>query len=322
MKLKSIRIGKFETENNLFFAPLAGFSDYAMRSICLSYGAGLTFTEMVSCKGLLYDNENTKNLLYTAPEEKIKCVQIFGNDPEIMRRALESDELAPFDIADINMGCPMPKIFNNGEGSALMQKPLLAEKIVSECKKSGKPITCKIRTGIHDNEPLAVDFAKALEQGGADMITVHGRSRDRIYAGDVDYDLISKVKQSVKTPVIANGGVFTKEDADKLSDETGADGIMLARGALEHPWLFSEILGKQFDADKKTLVNRHIDLLLQKFDARHVSVYFRKQLCLYLKGEKNSTAFKQSVLRMTSIPETKQAVADFFDNSKNENSTD
>ena len=313
MKLKSIKIGKFETENNVFLAPLAGFSDYAMRSVCLSYGAGLTFTEMVSCKGLLYDNENTKNLLYTSPEEKIKCVQIFGNDPGIMRRALESDALAPFDIADINMGCPMPKIYNNGEGSALMLNPSLSEKIVSECKKSGKPITCKIRAGIHDDEPLAVDFAKALEQGGADLITVHGRSRDRIYAGDVDYDLISKVKQSVKIPVIANGGVFAKEDADKLSEETGADGIMIARGALERPWIFSEILGKKFDADKKTLVNRHIDLLLQKFDAKFVAVYFRKQLCLYLKGEKNSTTFKQAVLKMTSIPEIKKAVADFFD---------
>ena len=298
MKLKSIKIGKFETENNVFLAPLAGFSDYAMRSVCLSYGAGLTFTEMVSCKGLLYDNENTKNLLYTSPEEKIKCVQIFGNDPEIMRRALESDALAPFDIADINMGCPMPKIYNNGEGSALMLNPSLAEKIVSECKKSGKPITCKIRAGIHDDEPLAVDFAKALEQGGADLITVHGRSRDRIYAGNVDYDLISKVKQSVKIPVIANGG---------------GDGIMIARGALERPWIFSEVIGKQFDADKKTLVNRHIDLLLQKFDAKFVAVYFRKQLCLYLKGEKNSTTFKQAVLKMTSIPEIKKAVADFFD---------
>ena len=145
MKLKSIKIGKFETENNVFLAPLAGFSDYAMRSVCLSYGAGLTFTEMVSCKGLLYDNENTKNLLYTSPEEKIKCVQIFGNDPGIMRRALESDALAPFDIADINMGCPMPKIYNNGEGSALMLNPSLAEKIVAECKKSGKPQRRRIR---------------------------------------------------------------------------------------------------------------------------------------------------------------------------------
>ena len=177
MKQKNIKIGKFTTENNVFFAPLAGFSDFAMRSICISYGAGLTFTEMVSCKGLLFDNENTKSLLRSSPDEKIKCVQIFGNDPEIMRRALESEQLAPFDVADINFGCPMPKIFNNGEGSALMEKPALAEKIVSECKKSGKAITCKIRTGIKDSDPLAVDFAKAIEQGGADMITVHGRSR-------------------------------------------------------------------------------------------------------------------------------------------------
>lgn len=152
-----------------------------------------------------------------------------------MCRALESEQLAPFDVADINFGCPMPKIFNNGEGSALMENPALAEKIVSECKKSGKAITCKIRTGIKDSDPLAVDFAKAIEQGGADMITVHGRSRERIYAGEVNFDVISKVKQSVNVPVIANGGIFTPADADELSDKTGADGVMIARGALENP---------------------------------------------------------------------------------------
>lgn len=312
MKPKSIKIGKFTTENNLFFAPLAGFSDFAMRSICISYGAGLTFTEMVSCKGLLFDNENTKSLLHCSPNEKIKCVQIFGNDPEIMRRALESEQLAPFDVADINFGCPMPKIFNNGEGSALMEKPALAEKIVSECKKSGKAVTCKIRTGIKDANPLAVDFAKATEQGGADMITVHGRSRERIYAGEVNFDVISKVKQSVNVPVIANGGIFTPADADELLSKTGADGVMIARGALEKPWIFSEILHRPFATDKAELICRHINMLLQEYDDKRVAVSFRKQLCLYLKGEKNSTDFKQRALKITSTDELKESVREFF----------
>lgn len=312
MNPKSIKLGNLETENNVFLAPLAGFSDFAMRSICISFGAGLTFTEMVSCKGLLYDNENTKNLLYTAPNEKIKCVQIFGNDPEIMRRALESEALEKFDVADVNFGCPMPKIFNNGEGSAIMENPALAEKIISECKKSGKIITCKTRTGLHDGKPLAKEIAKAAEQGGAAMITVHGRSRDRIYAGEPDYGVIESVKKSVNIPVIANGGVFTADDADKLIDKTGADGIMLARGALEKPWLFSEILHRPYAAKKDELICRHIDMLKEKFDDRFVAVSLRKQLCLYLKGEKNSNEFKQSVLKITSTDELKKAVKNFF----------
>ena len=312
MKQKNIKIGKFTTENNVFFAPLAGFSDFAMRSICISYGAGLTFTEMVSCKGLLFDNENTKSLLRSSPDEKIKCVQIFGNDPEIMRRALESEQLAPFDVADINFGCPMPKIFNNGEGSALMEKPALAEKIVSECKKSGKAITCKIRTGIKDSDPLAVDFAKAIEQGGADMITIHGRSREKIYAGEVNYDIIAEVKRSVKIPVIANGGIFTAKDAEVLMNETGADGVMIARGALENPWIFADILNIPHNNDKVGLICRHIDMLKEHFDDERATVGFRKQLCLYIKGEKNSAAFKQAALKITSSDELKKAVREFY----------
>ena len=139
MLLKEIKIGSLTVPNNLFLAPLAGFSDFAMRQICLNYGAGLTFTEMVSCKGILYDNENTKDLLYTTSDEKIKCAQIFGNDPAIMRKAIESEALSSFDVIDVNFGCPMPKIFNNGEGSAVLKNPSLAEKIIYECSKTGKP---------------------------------------------------------------------------------------------------------------------------------------------------------------------------------------
>ena len=209
MKLKKINVNGITTDNNIFLAPLAGFSDFAMRSLCISYGASLTFTEMVSCKGLLYGNANTEDLLYTTDDEKIKCVQIFGNNPDIMRRACELPSLEKFDIIDVNFGCPMPKIFNNGEGSALLQNPFLAEKIISELKKTGKRITAKMRIGIETGKPLATDFAKALEQGGVDMITIHGRARDKIYAGPVNYGEIAKVKQTVFVPVIANGGVFT-----------------------------------------------------------------------------------------------------------------
>lgn len=312
MLVKKIKIGNIETENNVFLAPLAGFSDFAMRDICISYGAGLTFTEMVSCKGLLYDNENTKDLLYTGENEKIKCVQIFGNDPEIMRRALESQALEKFDIADINFGCPMPKIFNNGEGSALLKNPTLAYKIVNECSKTKRTITCKMRIGLTDGNFVTEEFVKAVCDGGAKAITVHGRTRDKIYAGEPNYKEIEKAKNIATVPIIANGGIFSKDDADIMMNNTGADGIMLARGALEKPWLFSEILGKDVKIDKKRLINEHIDRLLTKFDDKTVAITFRKQLCLYLKGEKNSSEFKQRLFTYKDTKSIKEAINEFF----------
>ncbi len=312
MQLKRIKIGSFETDNNVFLAPLAGFSDFAMRKICSDYGAGLTFTEMVSCKGILYDNENTKILLKKTDGEKISCAQIFGNDPDIMLEAIKRPPLCDFDVIDINFGCPMPKIYQNGEGSALLKNPSLAEKIVAECKKSGKPITCKMRIGLTENSINGLEFATALENGGADMITVHGRTREKIYAGDIHGEEIAKIVAKVKIPVIANGGIFTKEDADKVMTETGADGVMLARGALEKPWLFAEILNNPYSADKKDLIFRHIDLLKTVYDDRTVAVTFRKQLCLYLKGEKNSAELKQKVLTLNTTDEIKRELTGFF----------
>ena len=312
MQLKRIKIGSFETDNNVFLAPLAGFSDFAMRKICSDYGAGLTFTEMVSCKGILYDNENTKILLKKTDGEKISCAQIFGNDPDIMLEAIKRPPLCDFDVIDVNFGCPMPKIYQNGEGSALLKNPSLAEKIVAECKKSGKPITCKMRIGLTENSINGLEFATALENGGADMITVHGRTREKIYAGDIHGEEIAKIVAKVKIPVIANGGIFTKEDADKVMTETGADGVMLARGALEKPWLFAEILNIPYTADKKDLIFRHIDLLKTVYDDRTVAVTFRKQLCMYLKGEKNSAELKQKVLTLNSTDEIKRELTGFF----------
>ena len=312
MKVKSIKIGAYSTDNNVFLAPLAGFSDSAMREICLSYGAGLTFTEMVSAKGLIYGDEKTTELLRPAKGEKLKAAQIFGSDPAIMRRAIEETPLSSFDIIDINFGCPMPKIYLNGDGSALLAAPKKAEKIVAECKKSGKPITAKMRIGLTREKIVGVDFAKALEQGGADMVTVHGRTRDQIYAGEVDFEEIAKIKNAVKVPVIANGGVFSVGDAETLMSATGADGIMLARGALEKPWLFSEILGLPVSVDKKQLIFRHIDLLKEVYPDKVVAKLFRKQLCLYLKGEKNANMLKNKILTLTDTDEVKKELNEFF----------
>ena len=229
-----------------------------------------------------------------------------------MLEAIKRPPLCDFDVIDINFGCPMPKIYQNGEGSALLKNPSLAEKIVAECKKSGKPITCKMRIGLTENSINGLEFATALENGGADMITVHGRTREKIYAGDIHGEEIAKIVAKVKIPVIANGGIFMKEDADKVMTETGADGVMLARGALEKPWLFAEILNIPYTADKKDLIFRHIDLLKTVYDDRTVAVTFRKQLCLYLKGEKNSAELKQKVLTLNSTDEIKRELTGFF----------
>lgn len=311
MKLKSLDIGRLTTKNNLFLAPLAGFSDFAFRSICRSLGAGLTFTEMVSCKGLIYGNENTEDLLFTTDED-IKCAQVFGNDPEIMLRAATLPAMGKFDIIDVNFGCPMPKIYNNGEGSALLSNPLLAEKIISSLVKSGKTITAKMRIGVTGDNLVTEDFAKALEQGGASMITVHGRTRDRIYAGEVNLGEIYKAKRAVRIPVIANGGIFTVEDADRTINETGADGIMLARGALENPFLFADLSGKKVEKSKKELIKRHIALLLTRYDDRTVAVTFRKQLCLYLKGERGGATLRQTLVKLNSTSEIIKAVEEFY----------
>lgn len=307
MKLKSLDIGRLSTKNNLFLAPLAGFTDFAFRSICYQMGAGLCFTEMVSAKGLLYNSEKTKDLLYTTPADYVKAVQLFGSEPDIMEKVCQSDDLKDFDIIDINMGCPVPKVFNNGEGCKLMADPELAGKLVAAAAKSGKEVTVKMRLGIERGKDLAVDLAKAVEQSGAKLITVHGRYRDDYYSGSSDYEKIAEVVSNVKIPVIANGGIFTAEDAELCMQKTGAAGIMLARGALSRPWLFSEIQGKTVK-DKKTVIKRHIDLLLEKFPDKYVAINMRKQMALYLSGLKDAKKYKIKAFEATSTKELKSII--------------
>lgn len=307
MKLKSLNIGRLSTKNNVFLAPLAGFTDFAFRQICYEMGAGLCFSEMVSAKGLLYNSENTKALLYTTPADYIKAVQLFGSEPDIMETVAKSEELKDFDIIDINMGCPVPKVFNNGEGSKLMENPVLARSLVEAAAKSGKEVSVKMRLGVEKDKFLALDLAKAVEDGGAKLITVHGRYREDYYSGECDFEKITKVVNAVKIPVIANGGVFTKEDADVIMDKTGAAGVMLARGALNRPWLFSEIAGKTVK-DKKSVLKRHIDLLLQKYPDKYVAINMRKQTALYLAGLKDAKKYKQRAFEATSTKELKAII--------------
>ena len=307
MKIKSVDIGRLSTKNNIFLAPLAGFTDFSLRSICYDLGAGLCFTEMVSAKGLTYNNQNTKELLLTADNEYIKAVQLFGSEPDILRRACESRDLEKFDIIDINMGCPVPKVFNNGEGSKLLDNIPLAQSIVKECVKSGKTITVKMRLGTQRPSFAALDLAKAVEQAGASMVTVHGRYRDDYYRGEIDYDKIAQIKGALKIPVIANGNIFSVKDAELCLDKTGADGVMLARGALSKPWLFSEIQGIPVE-NKKEVINRHIDLLLTKYSDQRVAVILRKQMALYVLGQRDAKKYKQQAFEATSTKELKQII--------------
>ncbi|MGN0814377.1 MAG: tRNA dihydrouridine synthase [Candidatus Coproplasma sp.] len=310
MHLKAIKISHLTTKNNVFLAPLAGYTNAVFRDMCFDLGAGLTFTEMVSAKGLYYKSENTRELLKILPDYNgINAVQIFGNDPFFMRAAAENGHLAPFELIDINMGCPVPKIYKNGEGSALMGNIPLAQKIVSEVKKSGKAVSVKFRTGLDGKNLITRDFAVAMEQAGADMITIHGRTRDKIYSGEVNYDEIAAAKSAVKIPVIANGGVFSKEDAEKLADRTGADGIALARGAMYNPFLFAEITGAQVD-DKRAVIQRQLDMTFEHYDSRFATVFMRKMIAFYIKGTPNATQTKLRLFKAENKEQIGEILAD------------
>ena len=309
MNFKSIKIGSKETENNVFLAPLAGYSNAVFRKMCYDLGAGLTFTEMVSAKGLVYGSEKTKELLTVSDGYGgIKACQIFGSEPEIMERAACSEDLAPFDLIDINMGCPMPKIYNNGEGSALMNDLPLAGKIISAVKRSGKAVSVKFRIGLTDDKIIAAEFAKMCEDAGADMICVHGRTRDKIYSGPVNYEAIASAKRAVSIPVIANGGIFASSDAGKLMDRTGADGVAIARGAMFRPWIFARITGREYDT--KSLVIKQLDDTREMFGERFACVFMRKMIAFYLKNKPRSSPIKTRLFQA----DTCEAVKEILNN--------
>ena len=292
MKLDRVQVGGFEIKNNVWLAPLAGYTNYPFREIALQSGAGFAFTEMVSAKGLCYGSENTKELLYTSENERGRVgVQIFGSDPAFMRRAAESEELSAFEIVDINMGCPVPKIYKNGEGSALLENPRLAERVVEETAKSGKIVTVKCRIGISRERIVAEEFCKRMEGAGARAITVHGRTRADMYSGEPDYKAIAAVKNAVSVPVIANGGVFSAKDAEIMMERTGADGVEIARAALYDPQIFCEFSGEK----RKPLfemVKRQTEETKKLYGERFATVFMRKMCAFYLRGKRGAAAYK------------------------------
>ena len=303
MFIKPIQLGNLQIDNNIFLAPMAGYTDYPFREVALKTGYGLCFTELVSAKGLLYGGKANSELVYSGEDIDRTAVQIFGSDPESMRLACQSEYLASFKIIDINMGCPVPKVFKNGDGSALLCDIKKAEKVVKACVSTGKLITVKIRTGLKKGDDLATEYCKMAEDCGAKLVTIHGRVRESYYSGEPDYNAIYKAKRAVDIPIIANGGIFTEQDAQIMMDRTGADGIMLARGSISDPFLCSKLLNFNCGFSLKEFILRHLINLKSYYPERRGVLEFRKFVSYYFKGVPNIKELKQSLFSSESFDE-------------------
>ena len=320
--MSSLTIGNVTLENNIILAPMAGVTDLPFRLLCKRQGAGMVCMEMVSAKAILYRNRNTEELMRILQEERPVSLQLFGSDPKIMGEIAAQIQERPFDILDINMGCPVPKVVNNGEGSALMKNPKLAQEIIkSVVQASGKPVTVKIRKGFDEEHINAVELAKRAEEAGAAAIAVHGRTREQFYSGKADWEIIAKVKEAVGIPVIGNGDADSPENAVRMLRETGCDGVMVGRAARGNPWIFREInsyletgeeSAKPTAEEKCACILEHAALLCEYKGAYTAVREMRKHVSWYTFGYPNSARLRGKINTVESMEELEDCVREIF----------
>lgn len=320
--MRQLTIGGVTLPNNIILAPMAGVSDLPFRLLCHELGAGLVCMEMVSAKAIYYNNKNTDSLMEIHPQEGAVSLQLFGSDPDILSEMAKRIEDRPHTFLDLNMGCPVPKVVNNGEGSALMKDPALVEQILTKLvKATKKPVTIKLRKGFDEAHVNAVEIARIAESCGVAAIAVHGRTREQYYSGKADWEIIAAVKDAVSIPVLGNGDVDSPANARRMLAETGCDGVMIGRAAQGNPWIFREIRSVLSDgtvpprpdnAEKKELILRHAALQL-KYKGEYIGVReMRKHLSWYTVGMPNSARFRQRINAMETMEQLIQRVEEIF----------
>ncbi len=314
--IRKLRVGNLLLPSNILMAPLAGYTCYPFRMLAYELGAGLCFTEMTSANGLKYQDRANCRLLLTTEKEKIKAVQLLGGDPAVMEHTACGELLKDYHIIDINMGCPVPNVFKSGEGSALMLDLPRAAALIRSCKKSGKIVTVKCRAGVWPDHRIAAEFARMCEAAGADLITIHGRTRSMMYDGRPWYDEIEQAKAAVSIPVIANGGIFSSGQARKVMEDTGADGVMIARYGLENPFIFRDLTGTPCEKTFLQILLEQMSLASRYYDETYTLKYIRSLASYGMKKRPGTKQYKQSLYQSGSLEELEEVIRKIFSNSE------